>query len=452
MAQNFIDCDREQELLLPPSLSEWLPEDHLAWFVLDAVDQIDLIDFYGSYREDGWGRAAFDPKMMLALLLYAYAVGERSSRAIERRLREDVAFRVIAANQTPDHATIARFRARHERALSNLFTEILRLCAEAGLASVGTIAVDGTKVAAAASPRANRSYESISAEVEEILAQASDADQGEDALHGVDRGDELPAELAAPQSRRARLAAAKARLDAELDAERDAHEEHLRRREALEAERGRPLRGRKPKPPAEAVDPKAKANTTDPDSRFVRSPKGFVQGYNAQAAANEHQVIVAAELSGDSPDSRLLEPTVEAARAELASIGVPATPGVVLADGGYWNVPQIERLVARGSELLVNPDSSARPARQEASRKLRDKRVHGLYGHMQRSLATPRGEGLYRRRQQMVEPVFAQIKVIRRAERFQRRGASACRSEWRLLAATHNLLKLWRLGPAGAGA
>ncbi len=163
MAPNFLACDRDQELLLPPSLRDWLPDDHLAWFVLDAVEQIDLSAFHASYRDDGWGRAAFDPKMMLSLLLYAYATGERSSRAIERRCHEDVACRVIAANQTPDHATIARFRQRHERALAELFTEILRLCAEAGLASVGTIAVDGTKIAADASPRANRTNAGIAA-------------------------------------------------------------------------------------------------------------------------------------------------------------------------------------------------------------------------------------------------------------------------------------------------
>lgn len=447
MAPNFLACDRDQELLLPPSLADWLPEEHLAWFVLDAVEQIDLNDFYASYRDDGWGRAAFDPKMMLALLLYAYAAGERSSRAIERRCHEDVAFRVIAANATPDHATIARFRARHERALGELFTEILRLCAQAGLAAVGTIAVDGTKIAADASARANRTYAAISAEVEAILAEAEASDEREDALHGDRRGDELPAELAAPASRRARLAEAKRRLDAEHEAQHAAHAEHLRRRAAAEAERGKPLRGRKPKPPPAAVDPGAKANTTDPDSRLVRSPKGFVQGYNAQVAANEHQVILAAELSGDSPDSRLLEPTVEAARAELASLTEPSTPGVVLADGGYWNVPQIERLVASGSEVLVNPDSSARAPRGAAPRRPRDKLVHGLYAHMQRALASERGGDLYRRRQQLVEPVFAHIKVNRRADRFQRRGMAACRSEWRLLAATHNLLKLWRLDP-----
>lgn len=192
MAQNFLPCDRDQELLLPPSLREWLPEDHLAWFVVDAVDELDLSAFYGAYREDGWGRAAFEPQMMVALLLYAYAIGERSSRSIERRCREDVAFRVLTANQIPDHATIARFRTRHEQALAATFAQVLALCAQAGLVSVGLVALDGSLLAGNASPGATRSYASISAEVERMLAEAAAADAGEDDRLGDARGEELP--------------------------------------------------------------------------------------------------------------------------------------------------------------------------------------------------------------------------------------------------------------------
>ena len=182
MAQNFLPCDRDQELLLPPSLREWLPEDHLAWFVLDAVDEIDLSAFSGAYREAGWGRAAFEPQMMVALLLYAYAVGERSSRGIERRCREDVAFRVITANRSPDHATIARFRARHEQALAGTFTQVLALCAQAGVVSVGVVALDGSLLAGNASPGATRSYGSIRDEVERMLAEAAQT-RGAEAQH-----------------------------------------------------------------------------------------------------------------------------------------------------------------------------------------------------------------------------------------------------------------------------
>ena len=445
MAQNFVACDREQELLLPPSLRDWLADDHLAWFVLDVVEQLDLGEIYGDYRDDGWGRAAFEPAMMVSLLLYAYAIGERSSRAIERRCREDVAFRVITANLAPDHATVARFRVRHEQALAALFTQVLGLCAHAGMVSVGLIAVDGTKLRANAAMSANRSYDRIA---QEILAEAAEADRQDDAHHADQRGDELPPALADRRSRPARLREAKARLDAELEAAHQTHREHLQARDTLERERGRKLRGRKPVPPTDAVDPAARANVTDPDSRLMRSPHGFLQGYNAQAVVTESQIIVAAELSTDSPDGRLLAPMIDAARIELTAVGIDRPPDVILADGGYWNVPQIQVLAATGSEVIVNPDSSARAQRGPDGRKLRDKRVEGAYAEMQRVIETDRGRALYRRRQPMIEPVFAHTKVIRRADGFQRRGLTACRAEWRLIAATHNLLKLWRHGPA----
>jgi transposase len=179
VAQSFLPCDRDRELLLPPSLREWLPEDHLAWFVLDSVAELDLDGFYSAYRSDGWGAAAHDPQMMVALLLYAYSIGVRSARGIERRCSEDVAFRVITANQIPDHATIARFRARHEQAISELFSGVLSLCARAGLVKVGIVAIDGTKIAAAATHHANRSYEQIA---QEILEEAGRIDAAEDEL------------------------------------------------------------------------------------------------------------------------------------------------------------------------------------------------------------------------------------------------------------------------------
>src|SRR5215213_2919866 len=198
MAQNFLACDREQELLLPPSLREWLPEGHLAWFVIDAVAEMDLSAFYAAYRGDGHGRAAHDPAMMVALLLYAYAVGRRSSRVIERACVDDVAFRVIAANQRPDHCTIARFRQRHEAALAGLFGDVLALCADAGLAGVAVLAVDGTKIYADASRDATRDYDQIAAE---ILAEADAIDRAEDEQFGAARGDELPAHLSTHQGR-----------------------------------------------------------------------------------------------------------------------------------------------------------------------------------------------------------------------------------------------------------
>src|SRR3954463_6705851 len=244
MAQNFIACDREQELLLPPSVRDWLPEDHLAWFVLDAVAEMDLQAFYADYREDGWGRAAHDPAMMVALLIYAYSVRERSSRGIEARCRDDVAFRVITANRTPDHATIARFRVRHEQALAATFTQVLALCAQAGLVSVGVVALDGSLLAGNASPGATRSYGSIRLEVERILAEAAQADAAEDERLGDVRGDELPAELVDARSRRERLRRCKQQLEQAQAEEEAAYQANLAWRAVWEREHGRRLGGR----------------------------------------------------------------------------------------------------------------------------------------------------------------------------------------------------------------
>src|SRR2546423_425645 len=212
MPQNFLECDREQAFLMPPDPRDWLPEDHLAWFVLASVEEMDLSAFYGSYRQDGWGRAPFEPGVMVALLMYAYAQGERSSRGIERRCVEDVAYRVIAAQQAPDHATIARFRVRHEQSLADLFTEVLSLCKEAGLVEVGLIAIDGTKLHANASHHANLDYAQLA---REILKEAAAVDAAEDELYGDARGDELPEHLQTREGRRAALAEAKQKLEHE---------------------------------------------------------------------------------------------------------------------------------------------------------------------------------------------------------------------------------------------
>src|ERR671937_73849 len=281
MAQNFLACDRDQELLLPPSLREWLPEDHLAWFVVDAVDAIDLSGFYADYRDDGWGRAAHEPAMMVALILYAHAVGERSSRAIERRFREDVAFRVICANRVPDHATVARFRVRHEQALAGVFTQVLSLCARAGLVSVGVVALDGTLISGNASPNATRSYASIRAEVEAMLEQAAQADAAEDEQFGDARGDELPAELADRGSRLERLRRCREELEREEADSQAAYEANLAWRAEWEAEHGRKLTGRKPTPRDPESLAKRRVNVTDPDTRMIKRVGGkTVQGYN----------------------------------------------------------------------------------------------------------------------------------------------------------------------------
>lgn len=447
MPQNFLSCERRQQYLMPPSIEEWLPAGHLAWFVLDAVEQMDLGGFYGRYREDGWGRAAYEPSMMVALILYSYCVGERSARGIERRLGEDVAFRVIGANQCPDHATIARFRQAHEGALAGLFTQILRLCADAGLVKVGVVAIDGTKMAANASLAANRTAEAIQADVRRYLKEAADLDAAEDALFGEGvRGDELPPELCDRTSRRARLKEAKRRLDAEDAAAQNTHQEHLAARARIERERGRGLRGRKPKAPVV----KATANTTDPGSRIMKTRHGYVQGYNAQAAVTGGQIIVAAELTQDANDVGQLHPMIAATKRCLLEAGVQEPIGTVLGDAGYYSDANLADADPHGPELLIatTKDSKHRKAARDAPPpRGRIPTNLGPRGRMQRALLTKRGRALYAVRGQTVEAVFGQIKEPRGIRRFARRGLPACHSEWKLIAATHNLLKLFRHGP-----
>jgi transposase len=227
MAYNFLPSGRDQPFLLPPDLRDWLPADHLAWFVLDVVDQLDLEPFLRSYRADGHGHPAYHPKTLLGVLLYAYAIGVRSSRQIERRCREDLAFRVLAGNQLPDHVTIARFRARHQQALAAFLIQSLTLCAAAGLVCLGVIALDGTKLAANAASRANRTLVNLEAEVAEILRQAAEADQAEDHQHGPARGDELPAALANKAGRLARLQQAKALLEDDAGQRRQRYQQRV---------------------------------------------------------------------------------------------------------------------------------------------------------------------------------------------------------------------------------
>jgi transposase len=442
MPQNFIACDRDQQLLLPPSLREWLPEDHLAWFVLEAVAELDLDAFYGSYRRDGWGAAAHDPQMMVALFVYAYSIGVRSARGIERRCRDDVAFRVITGNQVPDHATIARFRVRHEDAIADLFGGVLELCAKAGLVSVGIVAVDGTKIAAAATHHATRSYGQIA---REILEEAAEIDAAEDELYGELRGDELPEELADPHTRAGRirqllddLQAERDRAQAEQEAKRAAYEQHL-------ARTGRRRKGRPPKrelPGEQQALLARKVNVTDPDSAIVSDRGKLIQGYNLQLAVAEGQLILAAGASGVANDHGQLAPLVAAARERLAAIGIHDSIEQVLADSGYWNVSHVSRLHDDGLDVLVQP----RPWRPDSLRKSREP----VARQMTQRLTSRQGAARYRRRQQIVEPVFAHIKHLRGITRLLRRGRAAAQAEIDLIATTHNLLKLYRQTPDAA--
>ena len=445
MGYNFVAEDHDQLFLMPPSLTDWLPEDDLAYFVLDAVEEMDLTAFYAGYRADGWGGAARHPKTMVALLLYAYCTGVVSSRKIERACYVDVAFRVVCGNVAPDHTTIARFRSRHETALKSLFTASLRLCARAGMTSVGLVAVDGTKMAAPASMARNRTQDSIDKAVDEMFAEAKAVDAAEDAAHGQDRGDEPPAVLRGRADRRRRFKAAKQRLDAEVEAEQAAHDEHLARRAAEEAQRGSKLRGRKPKAPADKAGHKQKkVNTTDPESRVMSTAKGFVQGYNAQAVTNEEQVVMAAEVTDEHNDSAQLHPMIEATDASLAEAGIEQRPEQLLADAGYASEENFAALDADDPDCYVATRNMKNNPTPRTGRRGPLKKDATLVDRMDRKVSTKKGNALYRRRQQIIEPVFGQIKHARGIRGFSRRGKAAADSEWKLICGTHNLLKLYR--------
>lgn len=471
---NVREVQRDQLWLMPPSVQDWLPDDHLAWFVLDVVAELDLGGFYAAYRPDGRGGATYDPALMLGVLFYAYAVGEHSSRRIERRLVEDVAFRVVAANQQPDHATLARFRARHQDAIAELFGQVLGLCMAEGLVAAGTVAIDGTKIEANASAWSNRTRRQIA---EEILAEADRVDRAEDAELGERRGGELPQGWAGRGGRRERLREALRQLD---EAGASDWESYQAQRAAKEKASGRKLPGRKPSPNSQKGKSR-QANTTDPDSRMLRARNRFLQGYNSQAAVSEDQVIVAAEITNAANDSTMFAPMVDATEANLTDAGRTEGVGAYVADAGYWSVPNTTAAPADAEVLIVpipatngitDPDDPRILERgrildrHEAgeitlteaavemgvsttwARKLREDHRHGgtdparVRKDMLERLASEHGKTLYANRKITVEPVFGNIKANLRFRRFSRRGARAVLSEWRLVCAIHNLRKL----------
>jgi transposase len=341
MAYNFLRCDPDQPFLLPPDLRDWLPDGHLAWFILDVVDQLDLQPFYQVHRDDGHGHPAYDPKLLLGVLLYGYCLGIRSSRQLERRCTEDIAFRVLAANQTPDHVTIARFRVRHEQALAGFLVASLQLCAAASMVRVGTVALDGTKLAGNAADKANRTQKKIQVEVTEILRQAADADRREDEQYGNTRGDELPEALASKAGGLDRLRQAKVQLEAEAATRQQRYQQRVAVATAAAKAGGRPPRQLKPRPRDEAPNPAATANVTDPDSRFLRTRKGAVQGYNAQAVTTEHQLVVAAELTQQANDLQQLQPMLQAMTAGAAFPASAWPPELVQPGQGAFDRPAL---------------------------------------------------------------------------------------------------------------
>ena len=439
MAQNFLSCDRDQVLLLPPNMAEWLPEEHLARFVIETVEQLDLDGIYAYYRHDGRGRPAHDPAMMVALLLYAYGTGVTSSRQIERRCVEDVAFRVISADRQPDHSTVARFLIRHRSEIEGLFLQVLSLCRQAGMVKVGTVAVDSTKVAANASMGQNRTLAGLEAEAARIIEEAIETDAAEGRLYGDKRGDELPEELANPKTRKARIKELLEQAKQELaDAEAQRAEKVAEHAEHL-AKTGKRKPGRPPKAENKLNHREQRAllakkyNVTDPDSGIVRHRGMLLQGYNIQTVASEDQVILAASPTGVSGDGAALEPTIGLARQNLTEIGIDDPVEHALADTGYWNIGQVRALQQAGIRTLVPPPDRRRPGPLTSPETTR----------MLAELADPDDGGrLYQRRQQIIEPVFARMKYHRGITRLFRRGKAAVRTEIGLIATGHNLLKL----------
>jgi transposase len=498
VAKGFRPVDRDQRFLVPPDMREWLPAGHLVWFVLDAVAGLDLAVFRARRRLGGAGRAAYDPGMLLALLIYAYAVGQRSSRQIERLCQTDVACRIVCAQDVPDHATIARFRAEHETALSGLFEQVLMVCARAGMGRVGTIALDGTKIAANAALSANRSESRLRRLAADILAEAAVVDAAEDEHYGDRRGDELPPELADPDGRAARIKAMLADIAAERAtnaagserarraAERvdrahgklaetratvtERNAERVRWEQIIRAEGGTGIGGRRPVPVEEHYDVRAaaarlaraeanlararqaaassghtKRNLTDPDSRIMPTRNGWVQGYNCQLVVSSDYLILAADLHNNPTDYLSYPPMIDqagqAVRAIRRATGRRTRIGTVLADAGYASTtnltsPGPDRLIALGTGRGLHTAAQDHPAHGDppSNATARHRMAHRL--------RTPAGATRYKRRAALVEPVHAHLKDRRGLRRFTRRGLTAARSEYRFTAAVTNLLRL----------
>jgi len=460
MGKSFLPDDVNQSLLLPPSLHDWLPENHLARFLVDVVTALDLRAIFASYEaKDGRGMSAYAPAMMVRVLLYGYATGVYSSRKMEAKTYDDVAFRYLSAGAHPDHDTLSEFRKRHLAGLAGLFTQALLLCEKAGLVKLGHVSIDGTKIKASASKHKAMSYtrmgeteQRLKAEIEALLKQAEDVDAAEDAQYGKGkRGDELPEELARRESRLKKIAQAKAELEQEAreKAERERAEAEVKLAELREQQErtGKKIRGRElqvPDPEQAKPEAKAQRNFTDPESRIMPdgANKGsFLQGYNAQAAVDATaQVIVAAEVTQETNDSRQLLPMLGQVKQNLGR-----NPEAASADAGYWSeanataesVAGIDLHIATGREKreeTIGTAGQPPPAHATAKEAMRHK------------LRTEAGRSIYKMRKAIVEPVFGQIKERRGFRRFSLRGLENVRREWKLVCLTSNLLKLFSSG------
>ncbi|HRT93990.1 MAG TPA: IS1182 family transposase [Planctomycetota bacterium] len=441
--------DRDQPYLLPPSLREWLPAGDLAYFVIEVVDTLDLSEIYAYYtlKPDGTAKAAsgqppFHPKMMVALLLYAYANGTASSRRIAWKCERDAGYRVVSANQQPDFRTVSEFRRIHLKALKRLFVQVLHLAREAGLVKLGHVALDGTKVKANASKHKAMSYERMvekeaeyARQVEELLRRAEETDAAEDAEHGRDRrGDELPEELRFRQKRLERIRAAKKALEDAARAKAQA--------EGKLDEQGEPkppARGRAPAVPPGTPKPKDQYNFTDPESHIMKMGDGsFDQAYNCQAAVDrENQIIVAEDATAAPNDKEQVRPMVEETRRNL-----DAVPKKLSGDSGFYSEGNVTYLREAGIDDYLCPDRLKHGEERPAARGRIPKGM-AFIDRVRRKLWTKRGRATYALRKQIVEPVFGQIKQGRGLRQFLLRGLEKVRGEWSLWCTTHNLLKMW---------
>ena len=432
MSKTFRPYDPEQQLLLPAALQEWLPPEHLAYFISDMVDQLDLSEITVRYEEQRGG-PPYHPRMMVKVLLYGYCTGVASSRRIARRLHEDIAFRVLSANNTPDFRTVSDFRKDHLAALGNLFLQVLALCQRAGLVKLGHVALDGTKVRANASRNKAMSYgrmkekeAQLESEVAELLRRAEEVDEEEDRRYGKDkRGDELPEELAFRESRLRKIRDAKAALEAEAQAAADAAAAEERRHPGV-------------------PDDQAQRNFTDPESRIMPGPGGrdFQQAYNCQAVVdNERQVIVAARATNRPSDKQQAVTMMEET---IANAG--AVPREVSADAGYYSAKAVEDLSALGLDPFIAPEKTRHSRRLEPAPRGRIPKGLSARDRMRRKLRTKRGRERYALRMGTVEPVFGQIKQGRGFRQFLLRSLEKVKGEWLLICTGHNLLKLFRFG------
>ncbi len=450
MSKAYRPWNPDQDWLLPPSPRDWLPEGDLVYFVLDVVKTMDLSAITGKYEREDRGFPPFHPRMMVALLLYSYCMGTYSSRRIQKLCERDAAYRVIVGNDAPNFRTISDFRKLHLSELQGLFVQVLQLCAQAGLVKVGLVSLDGTKVKANASRHKAMSYdymkkeeERLSQEIAALLDKARSIDEAEDALHGPDaRGDELPKELARRETRLAKIQEARKALETKAQ---EAAEQERKRREEVEKEHGDgPRPGRKPAPVKETPVDKAQYNFTDPESKIMKvSNKGFDQCGNAQAVANEEQIILAADVTPAANDKQQVKPMVAQAQDNLEAAGVAEKIGALDADTGYYSEDNTSFLEGEkidpyvATERLKHHEKIAVVSEECIPADLSPKQK------MAYKLRTKKGRETYARRKGMIEPIFGQIKQVRGFRQFLLRGMEKMRAEWRLICLTNNLLKLF---------